>query len=167
MNDQILKAEKTIKRLGNKFTDKEFERLMFPHRQKESQQEEIKITTKPNYQTTQNSPNSKQRRKKKELMELWDNVLKQNFKEGRIGNHDSMQVAKKSFLRFKPDIRFKDITPDFLYQYERWMLDRGCSITTVSIYQRALKSIINLAIDPYQFFKRDDYPFGKRIQNEV
>ncbi|UJH92915.1 site-specific integrase [Antarcticibacterium sp. 1MA-6-2] len=55
-----------------------------------------------------------------------------------------------------------DITPRFLQDCETYMKDeKGRSLTTVSMYLRALKAIFNKAIDEKEI-EKDYYPFGKR-----
>ena len=54
-----------------------------------------------------------------------------------------------------------DVTPDFLYKYERWMLDNGNSITTVGIYLRSLRTLFNNAIAD-GLLTKECYPFGKK-----
>ena len=55
---------------------------------------------------------------------------------------------------------FIKVTSSFLNEYEAYMLNRGRSRTTISIYLRVLRAIFNLAI--HQKLIADDiYPFGK------
>ena len=56
---------------------------------------------------------------------------------------------------------FSEITPDFLDDYEEYMLYSGKSITTVGIYLRPLRAIFNIAISENDVHP-DLYPFGKR-----
>jgi site-specific recombinase XerD len=68
------------------------------------------------------------------------------------------------FIKYKnlnPD-KFKliDITPTFLKEYENFMLNKGKSLTTISIYLRTLKSVFNKAISNDDTLK-NYYPFGK------
>lgn len=84
--------------------------------------------------------------------------LKTNHQHGTA---TSYQTALNSFLKFKPDFDFDDITKEFLQKFERWMLEKGKSITTVGIYVRTLRAIINLA-KSRGTIKMDDYPFGRR-----
>jgi integrase len=82
-------------------------------------------------------------------------------KDGRISTASSYQTALNSLLEFKSNLKFWDITSDFLQDYENWMLKKGCSITTVGIYLRSLRTLINNAIEDGGL-KREFYPFGKR-----
>lgn len=59
------------------------------------------------------------------------------------------------------NLKFSDITPDFLQDFENWMVNRGKSITTVGIYLRQLRAIINIAKEK-GIIRPQDYPFGRR-----
>ena len=79
----------------------------------------------------------------------------------RIGTAVSYECSQKSFHKFAPNAKFADVTPDFLYNYEKWMLGNGSSVTTVSIYARSLRSLFNDAISD-GLLNKDIYPFGKK-----
>jgi integrase len=75
-------------------------------------------------------------------------------------------------------LRFDHLTPDFLTTYEQWMQHcgkitrngrtteatlkpgKGASLTTVGIYLRHVRAVINDAIDA-GLLSRDAYPFGR------
>ena len=80
--------------------------------------------------------------------------------ECRIGTAVSYECAQQSLNKFSPDTRFADVTKDFLCKYEAWMLSKKNSPTTVGIYLRALRAIVNNAIDE-GLLSKDYYPFGK------
>jgi len=94
----------------------------------------------------------------KSAFEEYVEALKQ---EKRIGTAVSYECAKNSLNSFTPNIRFADITPEFLRKYEKWMLDNDNSITTVGIYSRSLRTIFNNAITD-GLITKDLYPFGKK-----
>ncbi len=54
-----------------------------------------------------------------------------------------------------------DITPKFLQSYENWMVENGRSISTVGIYLRNVRAVINEAIGN-GLMPKDAYPFGKK-----
>jgi integrase len=62
---------------------------------------------------------------------------------------------------FSPRLAFADVTPRFLKQYENHLISGGKSISTVGIYLRPLRAIINEAIEK-KLLPKDSYPFGKR-----
>ncbi len=81
--------------------------------------------------------------------------------EERIGTAVSYDCAKKSILTFAPGTRFADVNPDFLRAYEKSMIEKGNSVTTIGIYLRSLRTIINNVIAD-GLLSKDLYPFGKR-----
>jgi len=100
----------------------------------------------------------------------YDQVISKNEKYGKFGTASSYDLSQKSinkFLQYKygketKDLLFIEITPDWLQQYENWMLTtKKQSRTTVAIYLRALRAIFNQAIYENDVDK-EYYPFGKR-----
>ncbi len=88
--------------------------------------------------------------------------IKKLLKEGRIGTAVSMHNAYRSFMKFRGNVCFCEITVSYLNQYEQWMRNQNISKTTIGIYGRALRAIFNEAIED-GFIKRDKcYPFGRR-----
>jgi integrase/recombinase XerD len=87
----------------------------------------------------------------------------QRFKEKeRFGTASCYQSSLTSLKTFRPHLSFRDITVDFLEEYEAWFLGKGKSISTVGIYLRPLRAIINEAIEDGIISKENNYPFGKR-----
>lgn len=81
--------------------------------------------------------------------------------EKRIGTASSYECSLNSLLAYHSNLSFEIITPEFLMDYENWMLGKGKSKTTVGIYLRALRSIFNEAISAGHV-PRDSYPFGRK-----
>ncbi len=88
-------------------------------------------------------------------------IVKTLALEGRAGTSESYQCAQHSLKKFSPKATFADITPDFLKKYEKWMLNNEKSVTTVGIYLRNLRALINNAINDGMLIK-ELYPFGKK-----
>lgn len=85
----------------------------------------------------------------------FDEYVKELNDEGRYTTAESYKAAKNSIEEYKKGMAFADITPKLLKAYEREMVKTGKSITTVGVYLRSLRTIINRAgID------RSIYPFG-------
>ena len=84
--------------------------------------------------------------------------LKQNEQHGTA---KAYQDSINSLSKFKPNLKFVDITKEFLDNFEKWMVDRNKSLTTVGIYLRPLRAIMNLAKENGTI-KPEAYPFGKR-----
>jgi integrase len=80
---------------------------------------------------------------------------------GRIGTAVSYECAQSSLNKFHPGAIFANVTPDFLSKYEKWMLNKGNSVTTVGIYLRSLRTLFNNAISD-GVLSKDAYPFGKK-----
>lgn len=87
-------------------------------------------------------------------------IKKLDFNE-QHGTASSYQTAINSLLKFKSNLKFEHITAEFLIAYEDYMLTKGKSSTTVGIYLRSLRTILNMAIEEGVFAK-EDYPFNKR-----
>lgn len=52
------------------------------------------------------------------------------------------------------------LTPDWLNNYEKWMLDDGKSVSIVGIYMRNVRTMMNIAIEQ-GLLNHDAYLFGK------
>lgn len=81
--------------------------------------------------------------------------------EGRIGTAVTYESSLISINKFSAGAKFADVTPEFLRKYEKWLLGNGKSITTVGIYLRPLRAVLNNAIADGTLTK-DYYPFGKK-----
>lgn len=84
-------------------------------------------------------------------------------KEGRISSAITYDCALKSIREFaKAEILpFNKVTPSFLKEYEQYMIASNKSITTVGIYCRNLRKLMNDAIRDGKL-KPEFYPFGKK-----
>ncbi|MBY0425204.1 MAG: site-specific integrase [Cytophagales bacterium] len=103
---------------------------------------------------------------KSDVFSFFEAYIKELNSEERIGTASSYNNAFVSFKNFLDDKRrkslpFDQVTPDFLNKYEKWMVDQDNSLTTVGIYTRSLRTIINQAIEK-GLMKVEDYPFGTR-----
>jgi integrase len=79
----------------------------------------------------------------------------------QFGTMVGYETAQHSLEKFRKNLRFEDITKEFLQEYERWMLGKGKSITTVGIYLKTLRVMMNLA-KSNGIIKPESYPFGRR-----
>lgn len=66
------------------------------------------------------------------------------------------ECALKSLELFNPKFSFADVTVSFLKKYEKQMILKGRSKTTISMYLRCLRTIYNR-----QKIDKSIYPFGK------
>lgn len=83
-------------------------------------------------------------------------------KNGKIGTANNYQCSMNSLRAFSAKLSFRDVDVEFLKGYETWLLSNGKSISTVGIYLRPLRAIINEAISEGKISKETHYPFGKR-----
>ncbi len=104
---------------------------------------------------------SNNRGAKDELNTSFTDYIVKLKEEGRIGTSVSYECSKRSLNTFTPNAKFKEVTPEYLRKYEKWMLDAGKSITTVGIYLRQLRTIFNIAIDE-GLISKEYYPFGSK-----
>jgi len=81
-------------------------------------------------------------------------------KQGRISTAISYNCAKNSLNKFNSQLKFSDINPVLLQEYESWMREEGNSKTTVGFYLRSLRTILNEALND-GIIKPGQYPFGK------
>lgn len=95
------------------------------------------------------------------LKTMFINYMETLKNNGQVGTALSYETAFKALTRFFPDFNFKDVSVEFLQKFERSLLAKGRSITTVGFYLRALRTILNLAKEN-GIIKPEDYPFGKR-----
>ena len=96
-------------------------------------------------------------------------IINQLKKQDKLSTADTYSLSMKSFKAFglsknkssKEILSLYDITVDWLNMYEKYMIGKGRSFTTVSIYLRCLRAVFNKAIADKDINK-DFYPFGKR-----
>ena len=82
-------------------------------------------------------------------------------KEERTGSQLYYTSVLRSVSLFAGDnIRFDSITVDWLKRYEKHLLKEGKAYTTVGIYMRAIRAIVNEA-KRGGIIKEAQYPFGK------
>jgi site-specific recombinase XerD len=94
------------------------------------------------------------------------NKFKDQEKISTSETYDLSLRSIKAFIKetkgqIPTKISFKEITPLFLQQYENYMVQNNRSLTTVSIYLRALRAVFNNAITD-KIVDQAYYPFGKK-----
>jgi len=81
--------------------------------------------------------------------------------EGREGTREYYETAMNSVISFKGEkIKFSDVTIDWLKAYENYILKKDNTYTTVGMYMRAIRAIINIA-KRGGLIKESKYPFGR------
>lgn len=140
LESEKARALKIIKELGGKFSYELFESLFF---------DIVPIEDK----------------KAVDVYAMFDKHIKELFASKRIGTATSYQTAKRSLVKYYPKLTFSDITPAFLKKYELHMTEKGSSITTVAIYLRSLRTIINMAKEA-ELMTPEQYPFGQKTKKK-
>jgi len=106
---------------------------------------------------------------KENIFIQYDALIEQKKKNGQLGTADNYQYSKQSLINFLKDengedpekLLFREITPVWLQQYENFMIEKGKSPTTIGIYLRPLRALLNDAI-ANNIISGDIYPFGRR-----
>lgn len=89
---------------------------------------------------------------------------KRHEEKGNIGTAISYMTSYNSLNSFKKNLTLNDITIKFLEDYEKEMISKGNSISTVGIYLRQLRAVYNDAVSQ-NFITVGNYPFGKNKYN--
>lgn len=91
--------------------------------------------------------------------------------EDREGTANTFIDAMTSFRRFRKKLTFEEVTPEFLLSYEKHMLSKGRSTTTIGIYMRNLRRIVNIArkakITTNYAFADYEIPTGQNIKKSL
>jgi integrase/recombinase XerD len=88
--------------------------------------------------------------------------VKNLIREERIGTAIAYKDSYNSIVQFRGNVLFAEVTVSFLHQYEKWMLKKGRSRTTIGIKLRNLRAVFNEAIAQGIIKKEKCYTFGKR-----
>ena len=93
------------------------------------------------------------------IYDLYAQIINEKMTEGKISTAINYRCSMNSIKAFQPKLAFIDVTPKWLKQYERYLLENNKSISTVGIYLRPLRAVINEAIGE-KYLPKDNYPFG-------
>lgn len=89
--------------------------------------------------------------------------LKQAAQIGTASNYTS---SLNSLKAYKPSLTFGEITVAFLNGYEKWLISKNKSISTVGIYLRPLRALINMARGEDMLPEDFKYPFGTKSKGK-
>lgn len=97
------------------------------------------------------------------IFEVFEIKMAELASENKIRTLDIYHCALKSLKEFHSSSKLylNDINIKFLHSYEKWMISKGRSLTTISIYLRSLRAIYNLTIEENQITGKVS-PFGKK-----
>lgn len=103
----------------------------------------------------------------KDVLIVFQTYINQLKKEERVNTASSYNCALNSIKSYlennhRKRLNFWDITPEWLSGYEKWMTNKETSNTTIGIYLRSLRTIINIGIQQ-NLMDAASYPFGKRL----
>ncbi len=90
----------------------------------------------------------------------FDNYIKKLKSQGRINYKDSFESTKAWLTKFKPELTIGKVTVEFLEKLESYLLQKNKSRSTIGVYMRNIRVIINQArIDG--LINDQTYPFGR------
>jgi integrase/recombinase XerD len=100
-----------------------------------------------------------------DLADHYTDTIKRFERLNKIGTASNYRLSQKSLktyaVREKIAFVFNSITPQFLEDYQAFMIDElERSATTVSMYLRALRAVFNKAMQANAILP-EQYPFGK------
>jgi integrase len=96
------------------------------------------------------------------IFDWYTSAIEKYKSNGQIGTASSYTSSLHSLKDFSSKLIFRDVTVEFLQDYEKWLLANGKSITTVGVYLRPLRAILNQAIEEGIITRENNYPFSKR-----
>ena len=87
--------------------------------------------------------------------DITSSCLKESTKKNRTTTYELLS-------RYKLGITFKDLTPAFIYEFERFLYSYGLQTNTVAKHMMHLKAFVTSAIDK-GYISNEDYPFRRRM----
>ena len=102
-----------------------------------------------------NNPDSKTSRM---VTDWFTNTVTKLRGNDQVSTAGSYQTTINSMNLYKKNLQIHDVTPAFLQAYEKHLIKEGKSLSTVGIYMRNLRAIINEAIRE-NVISLDSYPF--------
>ncbi len=99
---------------------------------------------------------------KGDVFAAYENYIKKLTDNQQFGTLQTYQLSLKMLKAFvdKRTLTFNEITPEFLLKLEKWCLNNNKSNTTIGIYVRCLRTLVNEAV-ANSTIKREQYPFGR------
>ncbi len=99
---------------------------------------------------------------REDVYHYYDQIIAKQKNEDHFGTASNYTSSLKSLKKFRNKLKFNEITVDFLKAYEKFLLDEEKSISTVGIYVRPLRAVINNAMEDGTLSKDFNYPFGSK-----
>ena len=82
------------------------------------------------------------------------------FSQAKESTKQNLLSTHALLSRFKNHIDFKELTPQFIFDFERFLFEHGLQTNTVAKHMKHLKTFVNLAIDK-DCLALNDYPFRR------
>ena len=92
----------------------------------------------------------------------YQEYIKRLLRKERIGTAVNYHCSYVSLIKFKGNVPSRAITIAYLKSYEKKAKEQGLSKSTIGMYVRALRAIVNEAIENELLVKDKSYPFGKK-----
>ena len=99
---------------------------------------------------------------REDVYHYYEQIIARQKIDEQFGTASNYTSSLKSLKTFKSKLKFNEITVDFLKAYERFLLNEEKSISTVGIYLRPLRAVINQAMEDGTLSKDFNYPFGSK-----
>lgn len=107
---------------------------------------------------------------RRKLVDYFEAHITRLENEGKIGTAAPYRQTLNNILLFKPgakDMLLNGVTYKFVFEFGHWLkADRKLQDTSISVYMRALRTILNRAIKE-QILKRDQYPFDEYLISDL
>ena len=87
------------------------------------------------------------------LKDITDSPYKQSTKQNLLSTHALL-------TKFKDNINFKELTTEFVFDFERFLFGSNLQTNTVAKHMKHFKTFVNLAIDK-GYLTLNDYPFRR------
>jgi integrase/recombinase XerD len=98
--------------------------------------------------------------RKDSILTAFENKIEQLSKFGQIGTASSYQCALNSIRKFTTqDLKFSDVSSDWLKRYEAHLLSEDKSRTTIKFYIGCIRALMNEAKQD-RLITESGYPFG-------
>lgn len=92
----------------------------------------------------------------------YQQYIKKLLRQGRISTAVNYHCSYVSLNKFRGNVLLTEVTAEFLSAYEQKVKGEGLSKSTIGIYLRPLRAILNEAIEEGLLKKDKSYPFGRR-----
>lgn len=76
----------------------------------------------------------------------------------RPGTKDNLLATVRSIKKWRGDVDFKDLTFNYITDYEAYLREQGTKVNTIGKHLRNLRTLVNEAINR-GYISRDNYPF--------